>query len=247
MFFFNSYFYIFTIVLQVVCILHCLKKGNATYWIWLLIFLPLVGCIVYFFSEILSGREIKNVQSGITEVFNPSGSIKKLEDNLRFSDTFNNRIALADAFLKAGQTKRAIQLYEQSLTGAFSENEYVLVQLVNAYFAEKQYEDVIKIAQKIYKLPQFTRSHTHVLYAQALGYAGKPELAEKEFQQMKTKFANFEARYQYGRFLQRENRTDEAYRLYTDMTEEARHLSSRERKYNREWFFLTREELRKMK
>jgi hypothetical protein len=182
-FFANNYFYIITIVLQAICVLHCIE----------------------------------------------------------------NKVALADAYLGAGHTNRAIELYEWSLDGNFEENEYVLSQLIIAYFQAKRFEEIIPIAKKVYKRPQFARSKAHILYAVALDYAGNREMAESEFKTMKARFSNFEARYQYGLFLIRANRKEEARQLFAQMVDEAPHLSSQERSYNRSSIAQAKEELRKMK
>lgn len=245
MFFSSGYFYGITIVLQVICVIHCIRRGNQNYWIWLIIFLPLIGCIAYIFTEMFTRRGIQEVQSGVGDVFNPGGRIKKLENNLRFSDTFNNRVALADAYLANGHTDRAISLYESSLTGNFTENEYVLSQLVAAYFQKKEYGKLIPIAKKIRKLPQFARSRSHIYYAIALDHTGQPEEAEAEFKLMKGKFSNFEARYQYACFLARHNHKEEAHQLFTELLNEAPHLTGPERRNNGKWFSLAKEELKK--
>jgi len=186
------------------------------------------------------------MQSGIGSVFNPGASVRRLEDNLRFSDTFANRVALADAYLVTRNTDRAIELYESSLTGNFTENEYVLSQLIIAYYQKKRYSDIVPIGKKIYKLPQFARSRSHILYAAALGHIGNYELAEKEFKTMKSRFANYEARYYYALFLAGTDRVSEARQLLNEMLGEVSHLSSRERRYNSSWFKAAKDQLNKL-
>lgn len=246
MFFFSTPFYLITIGLQVICILHCLRRGAQSNWIWILIFIPLLGSIIYIFTEMFNSRDVQHLQSGVSDVFNPGGKIKKLESNLKFSDTFNNRLMLADAYLAAGHTDRAISLYESSLTGNFTENEYLLSQLIIAYFQVKRYADLIPIAKKIHDRPQFGRSKPHIYYAMALEFTGHPEQAEAEFKLMKARFSNFEARYQYGCFLIRANRKEEAHQLFTEILGEVTHLSSPEKRSNGQWFAKVKEELRKL-
>jgi hypothetical protein len=233
--------------LQAICVWHCVRKGNKqTNRIWLIVFLPLIGSLIYIFTEMFSSRDIQKVQSGIGTVFNPFGTVRKLEANLNFSDTFNNRVALADAYMKTDQTERAIALYESSLTGNFDENEYVLMQLVTGYFLVKRYDDVILTAKKVYDCPQFARSRPHLLYAMAPAYTGSDEQAEKEFMKMKARFSNFESRYQYGRFLAGSDRGPEAKRLFKEMLDEFPHLSGVELRDNRNWFALAKEELKRI-
>ena len=245
MFFFTNYYYII-IVLQAICVIHCLRKGKEQKWIWLIVFLPLIGCIVYIFTEMFSGNEIQQVQSGVSTIINPTGRIRKLEAQLKFSDTFNNRIALADAYLAAGLTEKAIELYESSLTGAFAENEHVIYQLIIAHCIKQNYNAVLPLSKKIYNLPQFARSKAHIAYAIALEHTGNKAQAEKEYQAMKARFSNFEARYNYGLFLLRDQRPRDARTIFKTMIEEESQLSNRERKYNRQWISASKDELRKL-
>lgn len=247
MFFLNPNFYYVTIALQAICVLHCMKKGNQNKWIWIIVFLPLIGCLVYFFTEMFTSRDIQKLQSGIGEVINPSGNIKRLEENLRFADTFANRIALADAYLDAGYTDKAVALYEESRTGVFAENEHILLQLIRAYSIQKRYEELIVFAQKMYKAPQFYRSRGHLLFAKALVQAGRYDEAEKEFKTMQGKYSHFEARYEYGLFLARANRDEEARRIFLEISGEAKHLSPRERRSFQPWFAKAKDELNRMK
>jgi hypothetical protein len=179
-------------------------------------------------------------------VLNPGGKIKKLEDELRFTDTFANKVKLADAYLAAGYTDKAVDLYNASLTGAFSENEHVLAQLIIAYFEQQRYDEVIPIAKKLYILPQFTRSKAHILYAQSLERTGQTVQAENEFKAMKGRYSYFEPRYEYGLFLTRAGRDNDAYQVFADMLEEQPHLSPMERKSNRVWFAKAKDELKKL-
>jgi len=243
--FFSDYYYI-VLGLQAICAIHCIRKGNQNKWIWLIIFLPVIGCIAYIFTEIFTRNEVNQVQSGVASILNPTGKIKSLRDNLHFRDTFDNRLALGDAYLAVHQFDSAIELYEKSLVGTFAEHEHGNMQLIIAYFEKSRFEDVIRIAKKIYSLPQFLRSRPHMLYAMALAYNNEGSAAEKEFLLMKGKFSNYECRYYYGKFLKGDNRVEGARQIFNEIINEASHLSSSEKRHNRIWFAKAKEELKLM-
>lgn len=245
MFSLNTNFYYITVGMQAACVIHCLWKGRETSWIWLIIFLPLIGSLAYFVMEILGkNQSVQQLQSGMGNSIGSFGRIGKLQKQLAFADTFNNRILLADAYLAAGETDSAIQLYEQSLTGAFTENEHVLLQLITAYYEKERYTDAIRVAKTLYSKPQFQRSHSHVLYAVSLAKTGQTEQAEKEFSTMRTKYSFFEARYRYALFLWQQECTGEARKMASDLIDEFPHLGSFEKRNNRSWYRAAKKSLK---
>ena len=245
MYFIENYYYI-SLILQAICVWHCLRKRNEQKWIWLIVFLPVIGCVIYFFSEIVTDKEVQRVGGGLGQTFNPGGRIRKLEAQLKFADTFENRILLADALLATDQTGRAIELYEQSLKGVFAENEHGVMQLMVAYAKTAQWDKILPLAKKVYNSPQFARSQAHLAYAKALAKTRHEEAAEKEYLKMKARFSAFESRYHYGLFLLQTNREEEARDVFEEILEEEKHLSGREKRYHRLWFAKSKEELRKI-
>ncbi|MBL4678158.1 MAG: tetratricopeptide repeat protein [Mucilaginibacter sp.] len=241
----NNWYYL-PILLQGFCVWHSFNRGTTQKWLWVIIILPVIGSAIYIYQEILSNRRVAVPKLNVGAIVNPGGAIKKLEEQLKFTDTFNNRIQLADAYLAAGYTDKAIDLYTASLTGAFAENEHVIEQLMVAYNQQEEYEKVIPLAQKIYKTPQFACSKAHVVYAMALEANGQLEQAEAEFKSIKGRYSNFEQRYQYGLFLVRQERYEDAEKMLTEMLDEQPHLSAVEKRSNRQWFGKAKEELKKL-
>ena len=83
-------------------------------------------------------------------------------------------------------------------------------------------------------------------YALSLEEIGDAEAAEIEFKAMKGRYSYFEPRYQYGLFLVRQGRDNDAYAIFSEMLDEERHLGSMEKKANRVWLAKTRDELKKL-
>jgi hypothetical protein len=246
MFEFISSSYYLIIILQGICVFHSIRKGNQGKWIWIIVFIPVIGSIIYLFSEVFTKRDLSTVQSTVSTLMNPVGRVKDLEKKLEFSNTFDNKVALADAYLATGSTDKAIELYESCLTGIFDDNEYVVTKLILAYYRSERYEAVVKITDKIYKSTEFKKSQAHIYYALSLENLGKTEAAEAELKTMKGKFSNFEGRVNYAQFLLRANRNEEAKAIFTEILEEAKFMKPGESRGSAEWFRKSREELSKL-
>ncbi len=243
---FNVPYYLI-IGLQGICVFHCVKRGNQGKWVWIIVCLPVVGSLIYIFSEIITKRDMGNVQSNISTLIFPTGRVKDLKKKLEFANTFDNKVGLADAYLREGSIQEAIELYESCLVGVFSDNEYVITKLIISYYHAERYQDAVKMGQKILKSADFNKSHAHILYALSLEKAGNAELAEKELKSMQGTYSNFEARLNYGQFLIRASRSAEAKVVFSEILQEASHMNSRESRNNSKWFKKTREELSAMR
>lgn len=231
---FYNYYYI-VILIQGLCVFHSIKKGTQSKWLWLIVFLPLIGSVIYIFTEVIKKRHISGVQSSIQHIANPTGRITELEKRFKFSDTFTNRVALADAYLENGLNEKAIELYEPALSGVFIDNEHVIKQLIIGYYNLKQYKKVTDIAPKILKSFDFSKSRANLLYALSLLETGDLAKAEKEFEAMNHRFSNYEARFYYGDFLVKQNRKEDAALIFHDIVDESQHLSRKEKGDSKIW------------
>ncbi|OCX51406.1 hypothetical protein BEL04_15365 [Mucilaginibacter sp. PPCGB 2223] len=241
----SGYYYI-PVALQAFCCFHAYRRGTLNNWLWIIVFVPVIGSVIYLFSEVFSSRGVRRPKIDVGAIVNPGGKLKKLENELRFSDTFANKIKLADAYLAAGYIDNAQELYEGALTGSFADNEHGLSQLLVIYYRQEKYSDVINIAKKISRSQKFPKSTAHLLYAQALEHTGETELAEKEFKAMKGRYSCFEQRYEYGLFLKRQNRPQDAERIFNEILDEVPQLSSMEKKNARAWAAKAKLEMRDM-
>lgn len=241
--FLNFPFYGLSIALQVFCVWHCVRRGANQQWIWLIVFLPFAGCLVYLFSEVFSKSGIRRPRPHLAQLLQPGGTIGRLERQVEFSDTFANRMALADACARGGQVPRALALYESCLSGPFQDAEQVYLKLIPLYFDQGRCEEILPLGRALRALPEFQRSRAHLLFAQALEACDQAGEAEAEFQKLQGRFSAFEARYAYACFLLRQQRSAEADELLRVLVAEERQLGSHERREAREWIRKAKEQL----
>mgnify|MGYP001810313196 CR=1 FL=1 len=235
------------LALQGVAAFHCIRRGTQQRWIWVIVFLPLVGSLAYIFTEMIRPGQMQSAQSGLANLLNPGGRIKKLEQNFSFSGTFANRIALADAYLDAAQYNKAIELYEPVLQGnVFDNSDGAIKNLIQAYYKTGRYADVVKVAPRVINSLDFAKTPANLYYAQALEEVNRPDDAETEYKKMNQRFCNYQQRYYYSSFLLRHNRAADARTILETILTEAQHLSGREKSAASEWIGKAKQELKKL-
>lgn len=239
-------YYFLVLILQGYCVYHSFRRGTQQKWLWIIVFLPFIGSIVYLFTEVIKKRHVSNVQATVVNVVNPKGRISELEKQFKFSNTFTNRVALADAYLASKMYDKAIELYEPGLTGAFSNDEHVVGNLIEAYHHVGRYEEIARIGHKLTNNINFSKTRNNLYYAWALEKVGKTDLVEAQYKAMNHRFGNYEARYNYGNFLLRQYRKEEAAIIFYDIVEEGQHLSRKEKGDSSVWINKAKEEWTKL-
>ena len=241
-----SQYYVLIIVLQGICAYHTYRRGTQTKWIWIIVFLPLVGSLIYIFTEIIQRQHVSSVQEGVAAIVNPSGRIRKLEQALKFSDTVANKTALADAYLSSGMYAQAATLYESCLTNLFSNNEQVIKNLIQSYFHLGRFDDILEVAPRVASDLTFPKSPANLMYAIALEKCSKPEHAEREYAKLNLRFSNYEARYRYGMFLLSAGRKNDALKILQGVADEAQHMTNAEKGSSKSWIQKTEQTLKNM-
>lgn len=109
------HFFLISIVLQLLCIVHVFRTGRNTAWIMAIAFLPMVGILAYFIVEILPGlprdRRVREAQTKIADRIDPERRVREARDAAEFSDTAGNRIELGDALMARGRHAEALDAF----------------------------------------------------------------------------------------------------------------------------------------
>jgi hypothetical protein len=200
--------YYLLIAFQAFCIFHVYKTRNDYYWYFVIFFVPLIGGAVYLFTQILNKQNINDVLEKIITIINPSKKIKDLEKKLSFSDTFQNKINLADAHLDNKNYEKAIELYEKALTGKYKNHPYTLNKTLKCYFSLKNYKKVVNYANKIDIEKSFKDSLC--IYALSLEECNFLDEAEEQFKKVDKRYSNYPERLELSKFLIRRNKNQDA-------------------------------------
>ena len=229
----RMYFYLI-IALQGYCAYHCYTNRNEYYWILAIIFLPVVGSLIYLFLNVVQKRDIDAIQEGVTSVINPTKKITDLEKRLKFAETFENRVALADAYLEVKQYQNAIQTYEASLKDVFKEDFYVISKLQEAHYFSSNFDEALQYAERIKNNSKFNKSRAAFLYALNIEKEGDVEQAETLLRTFDAPYARYQERLELAKFFIRHSKTADARELLNEIVTESEGMSKPSYRHNKQ-------------
>ncbi len=216
-------------VLQAFCIYHAYRNNAEQRWYWLIVFIPLIGCIIYLLRNFNNRATLNTLKENVKEVVISNYRVEQLEKALRFSESLKNKVNLADAYVEVGRYKEAIALFSDCLQGFMSDDPSLQMKLLNAYFMNEDYEKAVEFGEKLDSGKQFKNSEERVAYAWSLFLAGKQDKAEKVFEDMDRSFTNYFHRFEYCKFLLKRDKADLAKEKLNNLMEEFDQMQSSER------------------
>ncbi len=217
--------YFLIIALQVFCIYHVIKNRREYYWYFLILFLPVIGSLIYLVTQVFNKRDLDKVQNEIVSVINPTKKVNDHRRQVEFADTFQNRINLADALYEIGDYKSGIGEYEIALKGNYTSDPGVVKKLLEGYYQTNEYQKVIFCAEHISKRSDFKGSRSQFLYGLALEEEGKSEEAEKNLKPIDQRYSNYEERYTLAKFFLEKGKDAEAKEILSEIILESQHMS----------------------
>src|SRR3954470_22445332 len=172
--------YIIGIALSIPLIVHCIRTGRNTIWVWVLLSLPLVGSAVYFFVEIFpelrNSRASRRAMRGLRSTLDPEGGLRRAENEMKVSGNVASRQRYADELVRLGRAAEALPIYQNCLTGVFADDPKLLLGYAHARFAAGDAAGTREtLDELIRKNPDFKSPDGHLLYARALQAEGNHE------------------------------------------------------------------------
>lgn len=217
--------YYVVLLLQGYCIYHVIKYRTPYYWIFLVLFLPVVGSVIYLITQVYNKRDAEKLTTEISQIINPTKKIRDLEKQLQFSESYQNRVNLADAYMEIGDNKSAIKYYKEALDGSFQNDFYVIKNMIEAFYNMEDYKSVLEYAESIISNKEFVKSRTQFIYGLALEREGKLDEAEDNLKCIDVRFSFYDERLVYAKFLLSRNKTEEAKEVLESITLEAQHMT----------------------
>jgi len=224
-------------------VVHCLKTGRRTIWVYLLIvlmWLPFVGAALYIGVEILPGllqsRTSRRAMRGIRTTLDPEGNLRKFENEVKVTGNVAARQKYADELVNLGRAAEALPIYQTCLTGVFAEDPKLLLGYAHAQFAAGDATGARKtLDDLIQKSPDFKSPDGHLLYARALEAEGDMAKALSEYAALAEYFPGAEAGVRYAKLLNRSDQRPLAQQTLKALLDRAKYAPAHYRKAQREW------------
>jgi hypothetical protein len=231
---------ILTVLIQLGLVVHAMKTGRPTYWIFILLIMPGIGAAAYFIIELLpeltSGPGARRAARGLRRTFNPGADLKQRQLEHKMSGSVDAARRLAQELTENGQYAEAIEHYESALTGIYEHDPDLMLGLAQAQFASddaeacKQTLDVLKDKNPDYRSPD-----GHLLFARALEQCGDLEDAENEYAAVAAYYPGAEARVRYAQLLERVDKIELAREEFTDIVTAAEMAPAHFQRVQKKW------------
>ncbi len=234
--------------IQLALIIHVLKTGRSRYWIFVLIFMPLIGGIAYLVIEILP--EFSNSISGqraarkMKMTFDPGAEVRLHQAAWEQSPNTDNARRYAEALLDAGKPQDAEDIVNRALKGIFSNEPTLLLTRARIEFAQNRPGETAKSLETLREHnPDFRSTDGDLLYARALEADGQIDKALAEYGAVAKHFPGIEARYRLALCLKAAGKQQDSIREMESIMKDSKLAPAYFRKSQKPWLDAIKREL----
>ena len=232
-------FLLLSILLQVAFVIHIVKTGRSTTWIWIVVMLPMAGSIAYLIIEVLPGLSNSNAgkRAGgkLKLVVNSNKNINAAAEQCSIADTVENSMRLGEEFYEKGLFSEAKELYLKCLEGQTADDPYLMFGLAKSDFQLGNYATVKSTLDELIESnPDFKNPDAHLLYARCLAELNEVAAAIEEYEVLYNYYAGPEASFYFAKFLKMQNQTERANEIFKQIIHTAKTASKHYNSMHRE-------------
>ena len=237
------------LALIAVCVVHAVRRGNIFPWIYIIVFLPGIGSLIYLaveiVPEIVRGRGAARVKSGAAAMIDPNKSFREAHRAAQLVGSVDSKRALAEEYMARGAYADAVEIYRDTAQGQFKDDPALLLGLARAQFLNNDPAgaqaslDALQVAD-----PSFVSADAHLIYARALEAQGRNDEALAEYRRLVPYYSGEEARARYAMLLEKTGARDEARALYEEIVKLLDGAPRRYQQAQKEWGDIARRGLR---
>jgi hypothetical protein len=235
-------FLIISLLIQAAFIVHVIKTGRNTLWIWVLVIpgLAFAGILAYLVVEVLPeltrSRTAQRTARGFRKAIDPGRELRRYESEAQVGANVASRQRYAEELVRHGRYDDAITQYRQALSGLYEHDPNLLLGLAQAQFAKGDATAARSTLDELIRQnPQFRSPAGHLLYARALEAEGNKVKALEEYRIVTASYPGAEAAVRYAQLLQAQGQREESQKVARELLQQARIAPGHYRRAQREW------------
>ncbi len=232
-------------LLQIVCILHALLRRRDYYWYLVIVFVPVIGSLLYLFMNVLPDLRRVDVAE-LTEPLQTSDMrLRRAEMAINDANTLNNRLILAREQKRAKKYEAAIATLAPMMHGVQRDDPLLQFELAEAKYLNKQLPEAIEELLALQQnCPMELRGPTWLLLARSHEEQNNLIEAERCYAEAIKNFSGEEAKFRYTNFLISQSRIDQAKPMLDEIIKSVRRSAGVYQHEQRQWLKMA-EELKK--
>ena len=233
-------FLVLSLLFQAALIVHVIRTGRNTLWIWAIALLPAAGSLAYVVVELLPGlagsSSARRASRRMRSLLDPDRELRDATAALELAGNADARRRLGDELFRRGDYERSVDVYSKGLSGVFEHDPTLLHGLARAQFALGQYAAAKDSLERLrVHATSFIAPDVGLLYARTLEAAGELDRAAQEYATIAPGYPGAEARLRQALLLKRIGRAEDAAQLLREMVRTAQHAPPHYRKAQAEW------------
>jgi len=232
--------FVFLILAVALCV-HAVRTNQQMYWIFIILFIPLLGSLVYTVAvlvpELMGGTRARRLGQAVGDTLDPGREYRQARVAADDAPTVHNRMRLAAAAAALGRHAEAEQLYAEAAQGIHADDPTLLLGRANALLELGRYEEALALLEKLGEdEPRAPRpAVVSLAFGRAYEGVGRFSEADKAYQSAAGRLPGLESLARYAAFLARTGRRDEAVEALADIDRRIAKASPQFRREGRIW------------
>jgi hypothetical protein len=236
------FYHPYGIVLQLLAIVHFVRRRPDTYWLWIILMFGGLGALAYIALEVIPDAGLLR---GAFQVFPRRKRIKALEAAILDNPSIGNYEELGDLYLDDRQFARARECFDRVI--AKSDGIDPVYRRARCAIALNDYQAAaVDLAQVVARDPKYDYQRAAGLHAHALAKIGEREKADALFADVTLTSTLSETQYNYACLLADEGRTADAREWAERILRKKATMPDYIRRRERPWFRSARALLKRL-
>jgi hypothetical protein len=224
----------YAIVLQVLALIHAIRRRAEFFWYWIIFMGGGLGAAIYFVLELMP--DMSMVMSRAMASSHRKKRIQALELAIHDNPSPANFEELGELYLDEQQPAQARDSYTKAIQ-ARSDSLHTFYSRAKCTVAMGDHAGAIDdLEHVVSKDPKFDYLNAAGLLARVYAHTGRTDAANEWFREVAQGSDSLETLYHYAKFLQGQERRDEAGALAEKMLEKRRGMPRFQQRRDRPWF-----------